>query len=642
MDWLTLPTPVGISASAEKDLFELANVLNKGEGAPSLKRCLLDGSTAEAAARVLVDLYRQGWAVRANPRVGIEVHPAERSKVAHLEKGRVRRQELLKRDEQLRQPSVVRFVRRMETPQEHNGRFVSIFDLMRDGHEFAALLRGLRGSPATTEQVCSVVDPYIQIVHAGDCDPQTGLKLSDVWRYFRHTWSNQYTTVPGRTMCLLVRDRSVEYHPVIGIAALSSAIIQLDERDRWIGWRSQDVLAAFVAEPTAARARWLVSRLEGRRREVYVDDLVRDDLFWPGWWDSPTRQSEALLRAEATARRFDHQRFARRSIVKGLKREDSEYWIRRAESDLYRSKRCLLLADLMRDKTALKPFLYPSSGAKGLSLAMEDRDARRAVLSIARRAKADAVGTEIADLSVCGAVAPYGELIGGKLIAMLAMSPTVVSAYHRRYRDYESEIASSVAGRPISRDSKLVYIGTTSLYGTTSSQYNRVRIPATVLDAKADIRLERLGRSRAFGTSHLSAETVVVLAALSEQTKNGVRVNSLFGEGVSPKLRKVRSGLDALGWPSTKLLQHGRQRIIYGVSLVENLNSYLLGMNSRPRYLIRTALPDDVKRITAWWAERWLLRRLESDEVLSRVANHSNERPVGHGARVPLPPLTSR
>ena len=46
----------------------------------------------------------------------------------------------------------------------------------------------------------------------------------------------------------------------------------------------------------------------------------------------------------------------------------------------------------------------------------------------------------------------------------------------------------------------------------------------------------------------------------------GQRVNSIFGEGVNPKLRKVRDGIDLLGWPSEVLLQHGRHRIVYGVS----------------------------------------------------------------------------
>ena len=51
----------------------------------------------------------------------------------------------------------------------------------------------------------------------------------------------------------------------------------------------------------------------------------------------------------------------------------------------------------------------------------------------------------MADISVCGAVAPYNPVLGGKLVSMLLTSPEVVRAYHDRYSEAESEIASAVA-----------------------------------------------------------------------------------------------------------------------------------------------------------------------------------------------------
>jgi hypothetical protein len=117
-----------------------------------------------------------------------------------------------------------------------------------------------------------------------------------------------------------------------------------------------------------------------------------------------------------------------------------------------------------------------------------------------------------------------------------------------------------------------------------------------------------------------------------------VRVNSSFGEGVNPKLRKVRDGLDHLGWPSNDLLQHRRQRIVYGVSLVANLLPYLLGMDARPQYVFQRSIRGDVERIALWWMERWLASRVESEEVLAQVAINSTTRPVRHAARVVLPP----
>lgn len=636
MSWITLPIPESVAVDETRRLLAAAaSAQRKSVPEPS---GAWESAAAAAAASVVADLRRQGWAVRIGQGGDdIQVRPPSKANSADLEKKRVQTQEALKRNEQLRKPSVRRFIKKMESPREVDGEFRSVFSLMRDGVELSQSLAALGSADFDGSARKEVIDPYVQIVDKDAVDGHTGLRLMDIWRYFRHTWANQYTTVPGRTMLVLVRDRAVEPNAVIGIAALSSSIVQLDERDSWIGWRPNDVLEAIAADPSLRYAKWLVDRLETRRSEIYVDDLVRDGVFWPGAWANPSLDQIESLRVEALARREDHQRLGRRAALDRLDRIDPDFWAQRARTDLYRSRRCQLLADLLRDKARLLGFLYPKADKAGLRRALEDKEACRAITAIARRAKADSVGTEIADLSVCGAVAPYGEIIGGKLVAMLCMSPTIVREYHAKYRHYESEIASSIAGRPISRRSKLVFIGTTSLYGTTSSQYNRIRIPSEVISGSGDLRLERLGRSRSFGTSHLSTTTVKALVELSEQSRNGARVNSLFGEGVNPKLRKVRAGLDELGWPSNQLLQHGRQRLIYGVSLVDNLNAYLLGMHRRPQYRAATSSRSDVDRISCWWSDRWLSKRIKSDEVLERIATHTLSRPVCHGARVTLP-----
>jgi hypothetical protein len=162
-----------------------------------------------------------------------------------------------------------------------------------------------------------------------------------------------------------------------------------------------------------------------------------------------------------------------------------------------------------------------------------------------------------------------------------------------------------------------------------------------VLNAKTDLSFCELGRSKSFGTSHLSSNSLAALLQLSEQSRNGVRVNSIFGEGVNPKLRKVRDGLDRLGWPSNELLQHRRQRLVYGVALVSNLLPYLIGIDEQPRHLVRPSLPDDVARIALWWNERWLSKRVVSDDVLAKIELNTITRPIHHGARVVLPVLPS-
>jgi hypothetical protein len=642
--WVPLPSPPGWQTAERRAFAVLSRALDQAAAAGAavaLQACLaLDDAGLAAASYVLIDLAGQGWAVTADDYDYVSFAPPVGIADPIDEKRRVRAQELIKRNEQLALLSVRRFVLAMEKPREFHGAFVSIFSLMRDGEQLASQLRSI-GQPEPIDPVVlrTAIDPYVQIVSNERCT-QTGLKLMDIWRYFRHTWSNQYTSTPGRTLMILVRDRSAPYHPVIGIATLGSAVVQLGERDEWIGWQSTSFIAGLRADPTVAKARWITGRLETALSELYLDDLVKDGLYWPSLWETPSTDAIERLLKEADSRRRDHHRFAKASDFKKARdADDVAGWRRRAESDLFRSKRCLALADLLSSRLALAPYLYPKVSIKGLIRALDDPKGRRAITMILRRAKADAVGTEIADLTVCGAIAPYNALLGGKLVSMLAVSPTVVKAYRDRYSDYASEIASSMAGRPIRRRTNLVFVGTTSLYGSGASQYNRIKIPADVFGGSAPIEYRLLGRSRSFGTSHLSAASVGALVRLTEQTATGARVNSIFGEGVNPKFRKVRHGFDLLGWPADVLLQHGRQRIIYGISLVDNLLPYLLGTDKKPNYRFPRTIKDDVDAVSGWWMRRWLAGRIKSPEILDSVAQHLLNRPSRHGARVTLPEL---
>ena len=529
----------------------------------------------------------------------------------------------------------------METLRYHDGRFTSIFDLIRDGSELVESLKSAFSTSCYESALRHCIDPYVQIVGASSRCTFTGLRLLDVWRYFRYTWITQYSTTPGRTMMILVRDSAADNHPVVGIAALASPIIQISERDRWIGWQPESYLDRIERYPTVSHAKWLVSRLEASRAELYLDDLIADGLYWPALWLDPDPVAIARLRAESRRCRTNHVRFARSSDHKRAA-SLSDKWLTRTETDLFRSKRCSVLADLLFARAALLPYIGPKPSRTGLQAAMTDREARRAVMGIIRRAKAASVGSVMADLSVCGAIAPYNALLGGKLVSMLSVSPFVIRAYKAKYESSPSEIASSMAGRPIHRRADLAYIGTTSLFGSGSSQYNRIRLPEDVLGgATGVVEFKRLGRSRSYGTSHLSSRSMEYLVNLAELRAGGTRINSIFGEGASPKLRKMREGIDQLGWPSDKLLRHGRTRLVYGVPLVHNLLPYLLGVEREPLYLFDVDNLADIDEIARYWTTRWLAPRSRRPEVLDEVARHRLSHPMSHGARVDLPRAAS-
>lgn len=602
-----------------------------------------------AAGFVLADLSAQGWELR--PREGvISVRPPVELRTDRAaEKARIRRQELVKRDAQLRQPTVQKFLQSMERNRLFGGRFVSIFSVMRDGRELADALRKARaGSTNEQDLLAAAVDPYLQFVTSDEvvC-PFTGLRLMDIWRYFRHTWTNQYKSVPGRTMSFLVRDRAAPFHPIIGIGALSSPVMQIRERDAWVGWHPDTFLAQLKEEPKPEIAKWLTDVLDAAIAEIYIDDLLEDELISRRALKQPDMAVVQALLKEAAEQRRLHHRYVRSRDHKVVRvgPTEPEYWIRRARTHLFRSKRALALASYLRARLALSEAFKGGVSSQALVAFAATAAGRETIRNIVRKAKADRIGIAVADITVCGAVQPYNAILGGKLVAMMAASPQIVLEYERRYADAESEIASSMAGRAIIRKPTLVLLGTTSLYGIGSSQYNRIKIPCARIGGSEGeaIVYEELGHSEAFGTSQYSEETVEAIEDLVQQSANGQRVNSIFGEGVSPKLRKIRQGLGLLGLRPELLLKHHRRRVVYGVSLVRNLRDYVLGIDGNAKYLLRLdAGADASAKIGAWWRERWLQNRIKSDEVLAAVEQHTLVRPIRHGARVVVPAVSDQ
>lgn len=593
---------------------------------------LRSGPELEAILRVLADLVAQGWKLETAESGAAALHQPNPENQAAAERDRVRAQEELKRVEQLRVDSVRRFISSMERRQLRGTSFTSIFSLMRDGRELAAAVRSGVGK--------QVIRPYIQEVVPDEACEHTGLKLSDIWRYFRHTWSNQYTSVPGRSMSFLVRDASAPKHPIIGIFALSSAVVQIGIRDTHLGWHPDTVLDRLEEEAEAEVVvvlRDVVTR--GINEELYTDDLVSLGLMESRKeFRSPTHELIESLREAAATAKQQHERSPDLSLKKSSAGVDDEFWRRRAETSLYRYKRLLQLAEFLEARLVLGRHLSEEPSEDEIRSLLADKAGVKTLRRLIRRAKAERVGISLADLSVCGAVPPYNHLFGGKLVAMLAASPQVVRTYADRYADASSEIASAMAGRSIVRPPQLVFIGTTSLYGLALNQYTRVAIPCKPLGGTGRIRYRKLGYSQAYGTSHYGRETVKALARASERLHGQQRVNHIFGEGTSPKMRMIREGLESVGLPADLLLQHGRQRVVYGVELSHNTSEYLLGLRDTPAYKFSLDHPTKASnRIGEHWWERWVHPRLGKPGLLERVEKETLRHPIRHGARVVLP-----
>ena len=530
-------------------------------------------------ASILLDLGAQGWSVDIE-QGRINVASALAAPGYDARKAQVRASHHVERDAQLATPSVRKFISDLERQRPYKGKWHSIFSLMRDGEELASTLERAGTVPGEErdDALAACVDPYVQAISSDDVCDLTGIRLLDAWRYFRHTWSTSYKSTPGRKMFFLVRDRAATNHPVIGIGALGSAIVQLGARDEWIGWTGKEMLERLDAEPNAAWAIWLDRSLSELIAGHRVDDLLRATRLKPGVLDHPSDEALDRLRGLAKRSRDRHRKLPQRARHKSASKSGAADWSDLSSTHLFRAKRAEAIVALLEARMRLQRAGFSAPSAGCLAQALTDTDARKAVQTIVRHVKARHVGVDMMDITVCGAIAPYNAVLGGKLVSLLMASPDVINSYHQRYRKAYSVIASSMAGEATTRRPRLVLLGTTSLYGVAASQYNRLTIPREALgDASTALSFIRIGSTEGYGSHQFSVPTMQLLDKVIARTQGGRRVNSIFGEGVNPKLRKVRGALDALGLASDKLLQHGSARLIYGVPLAVNFREILLG-----------------------------------------------------------------
>lgn len=596
---------------------------------------------ANALINVFADLAQQGWVIdwRDGRYIGINDVPSDPEHERAFKRSRF----VVRRDEQLRKSSTRTFITGMERGKRFNGKVVSIFSLMRDGRELAEKLTSI--CIDETEEWRDCVSPYLSFVGGGATCPHTGYELQDIWRYFRHSWSNPYESIPGRTLQFLIRDQALEYHPIIGIGALSSASIGLGHRDEFIGWTEREVIATQKVNKSRKLAKWISESIDRLISEIYRQDFVNESLLPAVLPKRVDVQTIDRLEVESTKAKTSHFSALNRSDNKQQNLDGAatdDQWEKQAETALFRGKRAAELAALLSLRNS---FLDLVDGLKKSEVAgaIIHSSAGRKILSrVIKAAKASTVGTEIADLTVCGALPPYNELLGGKLVAALSVCPRVIHEYKRRYGGIASVIASSMAGRRIERKNHLVFVGTTSLYGIRPNQYDRISIPAEIVGGKKGqrIRYKYLGVSEdGVGTFQFGKDTKTSVEKFAIANNNGVwRANNVFGEGVSPKLRSLRDGLSALGLPHEELLKHGMNKAIYGVSLIHNLPEYLLGMDKNPRYIFDIKNPNWVEdALVDWWFIRWAMKRASDEAALQRIRKHTLVRPIRHGGRVTLP-----
>lgn len=509
------------------------------------------------------------------------------------------------------------FINRMENPGANKQ---SIATLIADGEELAARMERAHAGQIEVEDA---IQPYLQLVRENDRDEFTGLKTSEIWRYCRLTWSTPAETTPGRTMQYLIRDAAHPMHAVMGIASLENCAVQITCRDNHIGWNQKAFIDRVI---TVDNDR---AKEEFKQLLVYLEEGISgidySELCTKMVVENPTDTDIQLLLDEAANAEQSRQQLLRNEVesdIDDVEKSELGSISIDAEKALYRRKRAEQLARLLSAKKAIRDLINAENFNEIWIDFCKNETGSSAIRSALVAQKTKHIGSSMMELNVCGAIPPYNEILGGKLVALLAISPQVVHDYKERYADKASEIASRLKGAPVCRPADLVYVGTTSLYYVGSSQYNRLKIPGKIFGTDFDVVWENLGMTIGFGTMHISKATTM---SLTEATSDGFnRINHVFGEGASPKMRlltmAIRELLESTNEDSKDFSKHAMSRIVYGACLAENTFDYLLGKESEPRYY--TDMADYVsgtQKIVDFWRNRWLKSRLNYEPIYQRI-----------------------
>ena len=217
--------------------------------------------------------------------------------------------------------------------------------------------------------------------------------------------------------------------------------------------------------------------------------------------------------------------------------------------------------------------------------ALHDRDEWIGWASEQKRAKL----YHVLDAYVLGAVPPYSMLLGGKLVAMLALSNEVRRAFRRKYFGTRTLINKQ------KREPYLCLITTTSALGR-SSLYNRIRTDGFDY-------WHSVGFTKGFGEFHFSNGMYGAIREFVEDRCEPTAKQTAWGIGFRNKREVVRKCLPKLNL-SPDLLHHGIEREVFAAPLGSNALRFLKGEVSRPGFFDWPA-----RELAELCMERWILPR---------------------------------
>lgn len=316
--------------------------------------------------------------------------------------------------------------------------------------------------------------------------------------------------------------------------------------------------------------------------------------------------------------------------IKDTDPDDLDDWKAKSETALFVKKRARNLQKLLRDREYFLEHADVDDDEEFIRDTLDSEKGRRALKTALKEVKKRRVGAGMMNIQVCGAIPPYNHILGGKLVAMALTGPEVIDSYRDKYEGYTSKIASAMKGEPVVKNNELAFLDTTGLFKVGSAQYDRIRVPAP----NGQIEYEEVGTTAGYGSVQFGPSARKRLSQVTEIVEDRKAVKGRFGEGVAPKMRKIRRGIENLGLDG-ELLKHESPRVIYAIPLASDFQEFLFGLTDEPDYFWPfDDIAEEQQQVYDHWKSRWVSKRVQKNWVLEDIRSFDKRTDIQLGHEV--------
>jgi hypothetical protein len=227
------------------------------------------------------------------------------------------------------------------------------------------------------------------------------------------------------------------------------------------------------------------------------------------------------------------------------------------------------------------------------------------------------------EIVICGALPPFGNLLIGKMVAMMINHPDIRSSLDRDIGillqdtfDFHKLEAWLPRYGPL-------LITTKGLYPRHSAQYNRVRI----VKHEGYLPLRKLGSTIGQTMSNMSDRTMKLAVEINERLGDK-GVSREYGSGGSKRQRIIQKASTVVGI-NPAVMYADITRPVYGLSLVSNLQEVVLA-GSKPEWRDLAGViesPQEYEEKTVLlWRQQWLNTSLSRGSRVSSEGEDNYER----------------